>query len=366
MEDEIQVRHVTYDDAALTGRHFFMCRHLGMPGRAVEDLTASHDLDLAFQEQHGLRWLSYFVNSDNGNSFCLAEAPSKEAVETCHVAAHGQMLPFRIVEVEWDAVQAFLGEVGEPATGQPWQSSAVRAFLVAELISFYTLASELDDERALGVIVDFRALVEKAVADSHGSQILSSGDRSIAGFGSAAACVSCALALQAGMDGYNATSPQTPIEFRIGLSAGEPVTQDGGLFGAAVQAAEQAARLGPVGGILASRAIRELCASKPFAFNRYRVDEVKHGAEFEFYEVTSRAGTLPGPAVLSRRHPTGLTSREIDVLRLLALGKSNRQIAEQFVISLNTVQRHVSNILDKTESANRTEAAAFAYRERLV
>jgi DNA-binding CsgD family transcriptional regulator/pimeloyl-ACP methyl ester carboxylesterase len=55
-----------------------------------------------------------------------------------------------------------------------------------------------------------------------------------------------------------------------------------------------------------------------------------------------------------------LTSREVEVLRLIATGKSNPQIAEELVISLNTVQRHVSNILAKTGAANRTEAALYA------
>jgi DNA-binding NarL/FixJ family response regulator len=55
-----------------------------------------------------------------------------------------------------------------------------------------------------------------------------------------------------------------------------------------------------------------------------------------------------------------LSTREVEVLRLISAGKSNPQIAEELVISLNTVQRHVSNILAKTGVANRTEAALYA------
>jgi DNA-binding NarL/FixJ family response regulator len=62
----------------------------------------------------------------------------------------------------------------------------------------------------------------------------------------------------------------------------------------------------------------------------------------------------------------GLSAREVEVLRLIAAGKSNPQIAEALVISLNTVQRHVSNILAKTGAANRTEAAAYAHRNGLT
>ena len=57
---------------------------------------------------------------------------------------------------------------------------------------------------------------------------------------------------------------------------------------------------------------------------------------------------------------TSLSQREIQVLRLVAAGKSNQQIADELVISLNTVRRHVSNIFDKTGAANRVEAATYA------
>jgi DNA-binding NarL/FixJ family response regulator len=50
----------------------------------------------------------------------------------------------------------------------------------------------------------------------------------------------------------------------------------------------------------------------------------------------------------------------VEVLRLVAAGKSNTQIADELVISLNTARKHVANILDKTGTANRTEAAAYA------
>jgi DNA-binding NarL/FixJ family response regulator len=64
--------------------------------------------------------------------------------------------------------------------------------------------------------------------------------------------------------------------------------------------------------------------------------------------------------------PGGLSPREIEVLRLLAGGKSNREIAAALVISLNTVARHVSNIFDKVGAANRTEAAAYAHRHGIA
>jgi DNA-binding NarL/FixJ family response regulator len=61
----------------------------------------------------------------------------------------------------------------------------------------------------------------------------------------------------------------------------------------------------------------------------------------------------------------GLTSRECDVLRLVAAGRSNRQIAEELFISPKTASVHVSNILAKLDVSGRGEAAALAHRLRL-
>jgi len=64
--------------------------------------------------------------------------------------------------------------------------------------------------------------------------------------------------------------------------------------------------------------------------------------------------------------PIGLTNREIGILHLLVLGKTNKEMAQALDISVNTVAVHVARILRKTGSSNRTEAAAFANREHLV
>jgi NarL family two-component system response regulator LiaR len=61
-----------------------------------------------------------------------------------------------------------------------------------------------------------------------------------------------------------------------------------------------------------------------------------------------------------------LTDREMDVLRLIAQGRSNREIAKEFVLSEKTVKTHVSNILAKLRLADRTQAALYAVRHRLV
>jgi LuxR family maltose regulon positive regulatory protein len=55
-----------------------------------------------------------------------------------------------------------------------------------------------------------------------------------------------------------------------------------------------------------------------------------------------------------------LSERELQVLRLLAAGKPNQQIAQELVVSLHTVKKHVTHVLGKLGAANRTEATARA------
>ena len=62
----------------------------------------------------------------------------------------------------------------------------------------------------------------------------------------------------------------------------------------------------------------------------------------------------------------GLTPRELEVVRLVAAGKSNRDIASALEISENTVARHVQNILSKLRVSSRTAATAFAFEHELV
>jgi ATP/maltotriose-dependent transcriptional regulator MalT len=61
-----------------------------------------------------------------------------------------------------------------------------------------------------------------------------------------------------------------------------------------------------------------------------------------------------------------LTARELEVLALIAAGRSNRRIAEELVVTLDTVKKHVGRVLDKLGADNRTEAVARARELGLI
>jgi DNA-binding NarL/FixJ family response regulator len=83
----------------------------------------------------------------------------------------------------------------------------------------------------------------------------------------------------------------------------------------------------------------------------------------EFAQISDRADTpAPAPALEVPR----LTARELEILRQVAQGRGNREIATKLFISENTVRNHIRNILDKLQMHSRMEAAMFAVRERLI
>jgi hypothetical protein len=77
----------------------YMDIHKSVDGLSAEAVAQAHAADLKVQEKHGVKYLQYWFNDDDGTVFCLSEAPSKEAAEAVHREAHG-LVADEIIEVK--------------------------------------------------------------------------------------------------------------------------------------------------------------------------------------------------------------------------------------------------------------------------
>jgi DNA-binding NarL/FixJ family response regulator len=91
------------------------------------------------------------------------------------------------------------------------------------------------------------------------------------------------------------------------------------------------------------------------------VAEVLDAQAAAFGTSSAEALVTSGPSV-----PDGLTARELEVLRLVASGRSNREIAEELVLSVRTVERHVTNLYAKIGARGKADATAYAFRHGLA
>lgn len=82
-------------------------------------------------------------------------------------------------------------------------------------------------------------------------------------------------------------------------------------------------------------------------------------------DVLGEPGSEVRPARLEVT-PEGLTHREVEVLRLIASGRSNREIANELVLSVRTVERHITNLYGKISARGKADATAFALRRGVL
>ena len=208
---------------------------------------------------------------------------------------------------------------------------------------------------------EYHGIVREQLLAHGGYEVKSVGDGVLLAFASAAAGLRCAIGLQEAVAAHNAAA-KAPLHVRVGLHTGEAVREAGDFFGTDVNRAARIAGTAQGGEILVSPLLRDLVQERrEFRFDRPRTVPLKgFPAPQRVVRVLWRPDDEPDA------YPDGLSAREVEVLALLAAGRTNAAIAEALVVSPVTVKRHVSNILNKTALANRTELAAYATEHGLA
>jgi class 3 adenylate cyclase len=243
----------------------YMDRH-EVPDEATPlDIAQAHASDVEVQAKYGVDYITYWFDHQSGAGFCLVEGPSAEVVEEVHREAHG-LLGTKIIEVDRAVVEAFLGQLDRPTTGEPFVATAFRAILFTDLVGSTELTQRLGDLEAMRVIRAHDAIVADAIQSAHGRRVKHMGDGVMASFTSVSRAVEAAIAVQRGVAERNGSS-ETPFEVKVAIAAGEPVTEDDDLFGAAVQLAARVCSSCQGKSILVTSAVRELCLGKGFQFD---------------------------------------------------------------------------------------------------
>jgi class 3 adenylate cyclase len=254
----------------------YMDRHY-VEGATRHALADAHQRDMALQDKYHVKFLTYWFDELRCTAFCLVEAPDRETIERAHTEAHGSV-PNEVLEVDPNVVEAFLGRIKDPP---PVDTSAAevgeipidpgfRAIMFTDLKDSTRMTTLYGDVKALHLLHIHNALTRTELQRYRGREVKHTGDGIMASFVSVPDAVECAIAIQKSFAAHNKENPEAPLYLRIGLSAGEPIEEDGDLFGKAVQLAARLCAHAEPARILVAQLVLDQCQGKQLPFSDLR------------------------------------------------------------------------------------------------
>ena len=243
----------------------FMDRH-EFEKITAADIAAAHLKDLEVQGRYGVHFLNYWFDEVRQHAFCLASGPDIDAVQTAHRESHG-MVPAQVIAVDEALVARFMGGIVNHEPGVPYVETAFRTILFTDIEGSTSLTQELGDARAMAILRAHDEIVEAVLAKHGGSEVKHTGDGVMASFVSVVAALRAAIDIQRRVTSATGVVGER-LRVRIGLAAGEPVTERDDLFGAAVQLAARLCQRATPGTILVSNGVQGLALGKGFAFRK--------------------------------------------------------------------------------------------------
>ena len=265
----------------------YMDRHDGVDASEA-DVAALHYEDVRVQAKHGVQYLSYWFDPDMHSVFCFVDAPSKEAAEAVHAEAHGDIAS-RIIEVQGPSVVNFLGPLPSDPEVDGNAGSGFRTILFTDIVDSTRLTQQLGDQAARELMRVHDVIVRHALLETAGKEVKHTGDGIMASFTSCDAALDAAVLIQRRLYAHMQDAEHR-FEVRIGISAGEPVTEHNDLFGAAVQLAARACAIADVSSIFVSVEVRDSCNGATRVFTERGPFELKGFADpIPLFEVSWNA-----------------------------------------------------------------------------
>ena len=246
----------------------YMDYHPNVGDVTEDDIRAAHERALAVQSKYGVRFLTYWFNQPDRQSFCLVDSPDEESAIACHKEAHG-LMPHKMLQVDKPTVGMFMGEweanvPNEARLEGPGSEidTGLRAIMFTDIVGSTDMSTREGDEAVVEMLSSHDRIVRAALQAQGGREVKHTGDGILASFTYVSRAVDCAIEIQRNLAGLD----DQEIPTSIGISAGEPITQADDIFGAAVNLAARICAHASGGQILVSGTVRDLSIGKALEY----------------------------------------------------------------------------------------------------
>jgi len=168
-----------------------------------------------------------------------------------------------------ELIRAFVAQSPSPLPHDAPAASPFRTVLFTDIVGHTEMMRRLGDERGRAVLREHERITREVLKANGGTEVKTMGDGFMASFGSVTKAVECAIALQRAFAERDSSARPEALEglsVRVGLNAGEPIEEEGDLFGATVILASRIAANADGGEILVADTVRGLCSGKGFLF----------------------------------------------------------------------------------------------------
>jgi len=207
-----------------------MDRH-DIPGITINDAANAHLQDLEIQCDYNCKAMTYWVDEERGNAFCLIEAPNKEAVAKLHRQAHG-LIPHEIIEVNKNLVKSFLGRIHDDEDNIDSEINLVKdsAFRVLMVLETSKYIDRIEDNQFDLFYQKFHNSTNKLIEKFNGNVILLKNNSYLISFKTVDDAVFCALKIYSNLNYITPSFDSSYRRLKIGISTGMPVTSKENLF----------------------------------------------------------------------------------------------------------------------------------------
>ncbi len=239
--------------------------------------AVSPDMAARYLEQYGEMDVSNQVEGVQAPTIVMYQSgngavPRRAVQETASRLQHCQFVEVASAEALAEQASRFLDREAPPAStvdgaldDVQTRPSAFRTVLFTDIVGHTEMMQRLGDAKGRDVLREHERITRETLRAHGGAEVKTMGDGFLASFGSVTLAMECAIALQRAFAAHTDSMPE-PLNVRVGLNAGEPIEEDGDLFGATVILASRIAAKAEAGEILVPDTVRGLLSGKGFMF----------------------------------------------------------------------------------------------------